>query len=316
VLRLIISPDYLSTQHSTLAMRDSTRNRSRRSPRPAPYRSFTLVVAVGVLVVLLLIADQAGMLGSVRGQAATLLSPILQSLSRIRDSVSGVGEGLSNIQQLNERVQALEAENSQLKAQIIASLALEQENARLREELGIEQQRGWKLLGADVSARTPDEGRRVVLMAVGSAQGVRPGMAVIAKEGSSPEALIGIVEQVGPQSASVLLITDFASAVSALVYHGNQSAEGIIQGRWQSGSRIWLEQVERGMTLAPGDVVVTAGLTARLSTDLPRAAVPNNIPIGTVERAQSDGHSQMAELRPFVDPDRIRYVWVILSQDE
>ena len=296
-------------------MRDSARNRPIRLPRSAPYRSATLVVAIIVLALLLVIADQAGMLGPVRSQAATLLSPILQSISRLRNSVSGVGQGLNDIQQLNQRIQALEAENSQLKAQMIASLALERENARLRTQLGIQQQRPWKLLGADVSARTPDEGRRVLLMAVGSEQGVRPGMAVIAKEGGSPEALVGIVEQVGPRSASVLLITDFASSVSALVYHGGDNAEGIVQGRWQSGSRLRLEQVDRDIVLAPGDVVVTAGLTAQLGADLPRAAIPKGVPIGVIEHTQSEGHNQMAELRPFVDPDRIQYVWVILSQD-
>jgi rod shape-determining protein MreC len=138
-------------------------------------------------------------------------------------------------------------------------------------------------------------------------------MAVIAKEGGSPEALIGVVEQVGPSSASVLLITDFASSVSALVYHGGAVAEGIAQGRWQRGSRLWLEQVERAIPLAQGDVVVTAGLTAQLDADLPRAAIPRGVPIGTIVLAQADGHSQMAELRPFVDPDRVRYVWVILG---
>ena len=67
--------------------------------------------------------------------------------------------------------------------------------------------------------------------------------------------------------------------------------------------------------LAPGDVVVTAGLTAQLDTDLPRAAIPKGVPIGTIEQAQADGHGQTAELRPFVDPDRIRFAWVILDPD-
>src|SRR5690606_6468913 len=108
----------------------------------------------------------------------------------------------------------------------------------------------------------------------------------------------------------------FASVVSALVYHGNQSAQGIIQGRWQTGSRLSLEQVERTIPLAEGDVVVSAGLSAQFSADLPRAAIPKNIPIGIVESAQNNGHSQTAEVQPFVDPERVRYVWVILSHGE
>jgi rod shape-determining protein MreC len=274
------------------------------------------VVALIVLALLLMILDQAGMLGSLRGRAATLLSPALQGLSRVGESVGGVGQGLSDIQQLRDRVQALEEENGQLKAQIIAAEPLEQENARLREQLGIQQQSEWKLLGADVSTHTPDEGRRVLLLAAGAEQGVKPGMAVIARDGSSPAALVGVVEQVGPRASSVLLITDFASSVSALVYHDGDTAAGIVEGRWQRGSRLWLGQVDRAMPLAPGDVVVTAGLTAQLDTDLPRAAIPKGVPIGTVERAQADGHSQTAELRPFVDPDRIRYAWVIRDQGD
>src|SRR5262245_57301270 len=297
-------------------MRDSARNRPIRLPRPAPYRPLTLVVALIVLALLLLIIDQAGMLGSLRGRATSLLSPALQGISRVGAGVSGVGQGLSDLQQLRDRVEALEAENSQLKAQMMANLPLEQENARLREQLGIQQQSKWKLLGADVSTRTPDDGRRVLLLAVGEEQGVKPGMAVIARDGSSPAALIGVVEQVGPHAASVLVITDFASSVSALVYHSSDVAEGIVEGRWQRGSRLWLEQVDRAISLAPGDVVVTAGLTAQLDTDLPRAAIPKGVPIGTVEQAQADGHSQTAELRPFVDPDRIRFAWVTLDPDD
>jgi|HigsolmetaAR201D_1030396.scaffolds.fasta_scaffold06516_2 rod shape-determining protein MreC len=297
-------------------MRDFARNRSSRLPRPTPYRSALLILAIFVVAVLLLIADQAGLLGPVRSQAVSLLSPVLQSLSRAREQLSGVSQGLTDVEQLNARIRELEAQVSQLESDRIASLALQQENQQLREQLAIEAKRPWKLLGVDVIARSPDEGRQVLLLGVGSEQGVEPGMAVIAKEGSSPETLIGIVEQVGPRSSSVLLVTDFASVVSALVYHENQNAQGIVQGRWQTGSRLSLEQVERSIPLAAGDVVVTAGLSAQFSADLPRAAIPKNIPIGIVESAQNNGHSQTAEVRPFVDPERVRYVWVILSHGE
>jgi rod shape-determining protein MreC len=204
-----------------------------------------------------------------------------------------------------------------LKADQVKRLkALEQENARLREQVRIEQERPWKLLGADVSARTPDGGRRVVLLAAGSQQGVKPGMAVIGKEGSSPPALIGVVENVGPRSASVLLITDFSSSISAQVYHDGGVTTGVVQGQWQVGSRLMLEGVERADPLLVGDVVVTAGLTAQMDVSLPRAAIPKDIPIGIVGAIQVDGHSQRADVRPYVDPDRVSYAWVLLSQDE
>jgi rod shape-determining protein MreC len=297
------------------AMRDSIRNRPMKLPRPTPYRSLLLVVALVVLALLLLVLDQAGMLGSLRGQAQSLLSPALRGLSQVGNGLSGVGQGLSDAQRLSEENAALREENSQLKAQIIKDQPLEQEVARLRQQLRIESDRPWKLLGADVSTHTPDAGRRVLILAVGSDQGVKPGMAVISKEGSGPPALIGVVEEVGARSASVLLITDFSSSVSAQVYHSGTIADGIVQGQWQRGSRLLLEQIQRAVPLAQGDIVVTAGLSAQFDSDLPRAAIPKNVPIGMIETFHADGYSQAAELRPFADPDQVRYAWVILSQD-
>ena len=297
-------------------MRDSLRHRPIKLPRSSPYRSLTLVVALVLLAMLLLVLDQAGMLGAVRPQIQSLLTPAMRLLRQAGDGVSGVGQGLTEVGQLRDRVAALEAENSQLKADNLRLQELQLQLARLEAQLRIEKERPWKLLGADVSARTPDGGRRVVLLAVGSQQGVKPGMAVLGKEGSSPPALIGVVENVGPRSSSVLLITDFSSAVSAQVYHKDLISSGVVQGQWQVGSRLKLEGVERAEPLVVGDVVVTAGLTARMDVSLPRAAIPKDIPIGTIETIQVDGHSQRADVRPYVDPDRVSYAWVLLSQDE
>ena len=155
-----------------------------------------------------------------------------------------------------------------------------------------------------------------MILSAGSEQGVKPGMAVIGQEGSSPPALIGVVENVGPRSASVLLITDFSSSVSAQVYH-----DGGVAHRRRAGAMAGRLAAEIGTGRArraagANDVVVTAGLTAQLDTELPRAAISKDIPIGTVEQIQVDGHNLLADVRPFVDPDRVSYAWVLVSQDE
>ena len=91
---------------------------------------------------------------------------------------------------------------------------------------------------------------------------------------------------------------------------------GVVQGQWQVGSRLKLEAIDRAEPLNAGDVVFTAGLTAQIDAELPRAAIVKGIPIGTIETIEVDGHQQRADVRPFVDPDRASYVWVLLSQDE
>ena len=163
-------------------MRDSARNRSIKFPRSSPYRSLTLVVALLVLALLLVVLDHGGMLGSTRAQVQTLLSPLMRVLRQAGDSVSGVGQSLSEVQQLRDRVKALEQENSRLASENIQTQELKLQLDRLQSQLRIEQARPWKLLGADVSARTPDGGRRVIMLNAGSEAGVKPGMAVIGQE--------------------------------------------------------------------------------------------------------------------------------------
>jgi cell shape-determining protein MreC len=91
-----------------------------RLPRPSPYRSLTLIVSLLVLALLLLVLDQGGLLGPLRAQVQTVLTPLIQPLRRLGDSMGGVGQSLTEVQQLRDRVTALEHENSQLKAENIS----------------------------------------------------------------------------------------------------------------------------------------------------------------------------------------------------
>lgn len=292
------------------------RDRSYRPAHQAPRRSPLLVIALGLLALIILVADQAGLLGPLRAQADTLLSPALSALKRAADRAGALGGPLGDDQALQAELAALREENSELKARLIQAEALAFENARLREQVRIEQAHPWRLLGADVAAITPDAGRRLALLAVGADQGVRPGMAVIAREGSSPPALIGVVAEAGPHSASVLLMTDYSSTLSAQVYRNAGVARGVVQGQWQRGSRLLLDSIDRDAAIAVGDTVVTAGLTAQFAGDLPLAAIPPDVPIGTIEALHNTGRGQSADVRPFVDPDRVRYAWVILDGNE
>jgi rod shape-determining protein MreC len=290
------------------------RDRSFRSSS-SQRRSPVLVIALLIAAMLLVALDQAGMLGDLRVRATSLISPALTFTHTIGTTIS---DGLAQIRspsQAEAELAALREENSKIKAENLRVQELQLEITRLRQQLRIESEKPWHLLGSSISSLTLDVGRHQILLAVGSAQGVKPGMAVIAREGSNPAALIGVVEEVGPQSASVLLITDFNSAISARIYRSDRVVDGVAEGQWQRGSRLRLEEIARDELIATGDVVVTAGLSAMFQAGLPRAAIPANIPIGIVDQVQPSGHTQQAELQPFVDPDRVRYAWVILSDN-
>lgn len=285
-----------------------------RSHTPASGRPLVLALILALCAGLLIIIDRQGMLGPARGLGQQALAPIAQRLTALRDGAADMLARPSSETALREQISLLQRENAELKAELIRREQAQIENVFLRQELAIERDRPWSLLGAEVTVRSPDAGRRVLTIAQGSNTGVRVGMAVIGQDPGGPPALVGIVEAVGPQTADVLLITDFGSQISARALHETNSALGIVQGQWQRGSRLRLEQIDRTAALSPGDPVVTAGLTGALGLPLDLAAVPADIPIGSIDSITLDGQQQSAELRPFVDPDQVRYVWVILNQ--
>lgn len=274
----------------------------------------TLVFSLAAILLLLL--DYYGQLDPVHNLADQAITPVALKLSGLRHTTTNLWSGITDIaevERLRQENEALRQENSQLKEAAISYEIALSENQYLRQQLGIEGEQPWHLLGAEVMIRSPDAGRRIITIGRGMQDNIEVGMAVIGQTGSEPAALVGIVEEVGQQSANILLMTDFGSRISARVLHNGTSTLGIVQGQWQQGSRLRLEQLERDFPLEHGAVVVSAGLTGELNLPLPLNSVPPNIPIGSVESITSDEQISSADLRPYVDPDQVRYVWVILD---
>ncbi|NWF80042.1 MAG: rod shape-determining protein MreC [Chloroflexi bacterium] len=290
--------------------------RRERSAMPASGRPFVLALGLCLLAALLVFLDRQGLITPARQTLQQMIAPVAQRLTALRDGAGDLATAPRGAAALEARIAALERENGALRNQLIRLEQARVENEFLRQQLAIQRAQPWTLLGAEVTVRSPDAGRRVLTIARGSREGVRPGMAVIGQLPGTPAALVGIVEAAGPHAAEVLLITDIASQVSGRVMHQGRAEVGLVQGQWQRGSRLQLGQIARSLPIAPGDPVVTAGLTAALNLPFDLAAIPADIPIGSVEQVRVAEQYQLAELRPYVDPDQVRYVWVILSQDD
>lgn len=289
--------------------------RRERVAAPTSMRPVLLGLVLCVLVALLLALGSQGWLDPIRAGMQRVLAPPAQWLTTMRDDFAGWLGGPLGDGALRERVAELERENSRLNEELLRREQAQVENVFLRQQLALQRERPWQLLGAEVAVRAPDAGRRVMLLSRGTRDGLQPGMAVVGQNPGGPAGLVGIVETVNSHTAEVLLLTDVGSQISGRVLHEGRATIGLVQGQWQRGSRLRLTQVERAMPLAIGAPVVTAGLTAALELPFALASVPANIPIGTIEYFETIEQYQQAELRPFVDSDQVRYVWVILSQD-
>ncbi|MEM8533267.1 MAG: rod shape-determining protein MreC [Chloroflexota bacterium] len=297
-------------------MRDTVRNRSIKLSRSSPYRSLTVIVGLIVVAISLMWLDQGDHLDPVRHQAQMIVNPMLGGLRYVGTSISDGFWSIGNMGELQETIKDQEEYISYLETELIKSEEANERISQLEQQLAITEAQPWELLGASVIAYTPDAGRQILRLDAGEEDGVSRGMAVISKSGGSPETLIGVVENVTSRDSTVLLITDYSSSISASVAHEGTRFYGTVQGQWQRGSRLQLEQIERNAHIVSGNRVVTAALTAEYAPDLPHASIPSNIAIGEIEEVRVDGRSRVAEIRPYLDPNQVRYAWIILSHDD
>jgi rod shape-determining protein MreC len=284
---------------------------NQRRSEPLRGRRISLLLALFLVALGLILLDGQGLLDPVKSRAQRVLEPMAQTLTQARISVGDAVGGVTGRGAMQTEIDALKQQLSAAQDKNVKLEALLYENFQLKQQLQIQQTYGWSTVEARVVQGSADSGQRIVRINRGKQEGLAVGMAVVAKEGGSPAALIGVVDKVYAQAADVLLIIDYGSTISARTAGSDTPAEGLIAGQWQVGSRLKLTDVGRDVALVAGQYVVTAGLSQSLATNTPIAQIPRDVPIGTILATSQSGHSQTAEVQPFVDPDRVRDVWII-----
>ncbi len=176
------------------------------------------------------------------------------------------------------------------------------ENQRLRELLGQSPRLPWSRKLARVVGRDPANWWRAIHIDKGSAEGIRPNLAVITLEG-----LVGRVTETGLHRSQVVLVGDPNCRVAALIQE-TRDATGILI---PSTSDIWdnnfadLTYLPRTAALSPGQKVITSGQGG---------VFPKGIPLGQIVdiRNVEYGLYQEARIKLAVNLNRLEEVWVIL----
>lgn len=202
-------------------------------------------------------------------------------------------ESLGALLALEEENARLREENRRLVQWQNEAVRLGVQNAALREALGIPQPAGTR---RRATARiVADPGGPFVqtrLIDAGRDRGVEKGMAVADAYG-----MIGRVVEVGERSSRVLLVTDFNSRIPVLVERSRDQA--ILEGR--NGPLMELRFLPMSPSFAVGDRVLTSGRGGLLAPGLP---------IGEIAHAEE----RRVLVRPLADWDRLDHVAVLESE--
>ena len=265
--------------------------------------AFTVLVAV----TLLLMAFSANpLVREVQGGIGFAFRPIQGVLDGVAGGVSSVVTAIAEMDRLRVENTALQEENDRLTIEAALNDEIRRENEQLTALLQLQNGFDHETVAAEIIARESSEVRRAVTIGKGRDDGIEVGDVVIAAGG----ALAGRVEAIGPDAASVVLLSDPSSTVIGQLV--STAATGQIVG--QLGGALVMGQIDSAEQIDLGVEVVTAGIELGQNV---RSPYPKGLLIGQVGDVRRDANSvvQTAYLQPAADLDRLEVVLVITDYE-
>lgn len=240
-------------------------------------------------------------LKGLRSGVVTLVTPLIYLAEIPQEFFSWGGQSLVSRSHLREENQRLKDESVILKAQLQKFIALQAENARLRNLLGTQDDTLEKRLLAEIVQIDDDPFRLEFVINRGSLDDVYEGQAVIDSNG-----VVGQVIEVGPITARVLMIADANHALPVRVVRNN--VRTIAAGSGQI-NRLILKNVTDTTDIKVGDTLVTSGLGQRF---------PSGYPVGIVSQVLHDPGQAFASVlvQPIAQLDRLSSVLLVWSEAE
>ena len=282
-----------------MAQRFSVPNSSmgRGSSSGVPRSLIVLSVISLAMFVLGVREGDSGILHGVRGVFQTVATPARVVGSFVGSPISGLGNVMGNLTADSETLSDLKSENEDLKSQVARLTEYEDEANTLTNLLELRNQYNLDSTAARVIAKSTDSWSSTITIDKGQSSGIQTGMPVMTSTG-----VVGQVSESGPTTATVRLITDETSGVSAKVQ--SSGAQGQLVG--SADGSLHLTLIRTDQQVSSGDSVVTSGLGG---------VYPKGIPIGTVTNVTKSAGSLYYDItvEPLASVDSLEEVLVVTS---
>jgi rod shape-determining protein MreC len=244
-----------------------------------------------------------------------------RALDPVRSSIAAVGEAISGMVGAVGEIDRLRSENDRLRSDLagaqqrIAELGeAANENAELRQLLGLTTSLHMDLLPVRVISRDPSNFTWELGIDAGANDGLRVGMPVVGSANGAG-GLAGTVVTASSDTATVRLVVDTRSSVVALDQQSR--ALGLVSG--QLGGQLVMVQVPVTEHLVIGDSVVTAGITFAVpGGGVARSSYPKGLLLGRIQAIEQDSNAltQTAFVSPAIDFGSLDRLLVVLHFDQ
>jgi len=225
-----------------------------------------------------------------------------QFFSRMHDAGLAIGQA----PRLAEDNRALRDKVEELEALRILTVDVLLQNEQLRRKLGIEPEKPFDKIAAQVISRSSSRTDRWVRIRAAGGKELEVGNVVREAKG-----LVGRVVEASGDAARVVLLVDSHHAVRGADLRTGD--EGLVHAAHEleaGPNRLRLEKTRRGALIAENDIIVTSRVGE---------TYPGSIPIGVVEsvrRSPASVSNLTAYIKPYVDFDHLDYVYVLRAGEQ
>ena len=222
---------------------------------------------------------------SIQGVYLNAVGPFVKSGSSFEGKIAAFHKEVETSRALEKRLAADSAEFGRLLATQARYVQIEAENARLRAALDFKERTPFTLVAANVLTRDASTWWNTITVNKGEDSGIATEFPIISENG-----LVGKVDRVWNDLATVLLITDESCLVSARV-EGTPEF-GIIsgyRGKYGEEALLKLDYLSKEISAEPGTRVLTSGKGG---------VFPDNIEIGTIISIEKGPLYSQAIIKP------------------
>ena len=264
---------------------------------------FKILVAVAVFLVGIM--AYAGANGRLTAAPQELLGVILTPFQKAAAVVSGgvgaVWEKYTSIDEVMEQNEQLEAENAELRQQMVDYDRIKAENDAYKALANIQEKNSnATYVSGFVIGRDPLDEFGGFTLDKGTADGVAVNDAVISDRGY----LLGMVVEADPTSCKVMTILHPSFNAAGVISRTREN--GIITGSadYAADGQCVLTNLDRATEARKGDQVITTGLGG---------VFPANLLVGTVQEVvpEQSGKSSSAVILPGADPRTVKHVFIV-----
>ena len=264
---------------------------------------FKILVIVAVFLVGIM--AYAGANGRLTAAPQELLSVVLTPLQKVTSALSGgaasVWEKYTSIDDVMDRNEQLEAENAELRQQMVDYDRIKAENDAYKALARIQDTNSEaSYVSAFVIGRDPLDEFGGFTLDQGSTDGVAVNDAIISDRGY----LLGVVVEVDATSCKVMTILHPSFNAAGVISRTREN--GIITGSadYAADGQCVLTKLDRATEARKGDQVITTGLGG---------VFPANLLVGTVQEVvpEQSGKSSSAVILPGADPRTVKHVFIV-----